>query len=174
MFLLAIGWCLGMAELAHALHLSREIGAFVAGVVMANSPVAQFIAEQLKTLRDFFLVIFFFSVGAGFHPESLNGIWLPAVLLAAIALTLKPLLFALLMRREGEARPIAQEVGVRLGQMSEFSILIAILAMDRHRIGTNAAMLIQLATILTFIVSPYVTILRYPTPVAISDRLRRD
>jgi len=35
-------------------------------------------------------------------------------------------------------------------------------------------MLIQLATILTFIVSPYVTILRYPTPVAISDRLRRD
>jgi Kef-type K+ transport system membrane component KefB len=174
MFLLAIGWCLGMAELAHVLHLSLEIGAFVAGVVMANSPVAQFIAEQLKTLRDFFLVIFFFSVGAGFHPESLNGIWLPAVLLAAIALTLKPLLFALLMRREGEARPIAQEVGVRLGQMSEFSILIAILAMDRHRIGTNAAMLIQLATILTFIVSPYVTILRYPTPVAISDRLRRD
>ena len=174
MFLLAIGWCLGMAELAHALGLSREIGAFVAGVAMANSPVAQFIAEQLKTLRDFFLVIFFFSVGAGFHPETLHGVWLPAVLLAVIALTLKPLLYALLMRREGEARPIATEVGIRLGQMSEFSILIAILAMDMHRISGHAATLIQLATILTFIISPYVTMMRYPTPVAISDRLRRD
>jgi len=174
MFLLAIGWCLGMAELAHVLSLPQEIGAFVAGVAMANSPVAQFIAEQLKTLRDFFLIIFFFSVGASFHPDTLDGVWLPAMLLAIIALTLKPLLFALLMRREGESRPIAQEVGVRLGQMSEFSILIAILAMDRHRISANAATLIQLATILTFIISPYVTILRYPTPVAISDRLRRD
>jgi Kef-type K+ transport system membrane component KefB len=174
MFLLAIGWCLGMAELAHVLGLSREIGAFAAGVALANSPVAQFIADQLKTLRDFFLVIFFFSVGAGFHPETMQGVWLPAVLLAAIALMLKPLLFALLMRWEGEARPVATEVGVRLGQMSEFSILIAILAMDMHRIGTNAATLIQMATILTFIVSPYITIMRYPTPVAISDKLRRD
>ncbi|HXH65172.1 MAG TPA: cation:proton antiporter [Mariprofundaceae bacterium] len=174
MFLLAIGWCLGMAELAHVLGLSLEIGAFVAGVVMANSPVAQFIAEQLKTLRDFFLIIFFFAVGAGFHPDSLDGVWLPAVLLAAIAVTLKPLLFAILMRREGEARPIATEVGIRLGQMSEFSILIAILAMDVHRIGPKAATLIQLATILTFVVSPYLTIMRYPTPVAVSDRLRRD
>ena len=174
MFLLAIGWCLGVAELAHALGLSLEIGAFVAGITMAGSPVAQFIAEQLKTLRDFFLVIFFFSVGAGFHPDSLSGVWLPALLLAAIALTLKPLLFAALMRRQGEPRAIAGEVGVRLGQMSEFSILIAVLAADTERIGAHAATLIQLATILTFVVSPYVTILRYPTPVALSERLRRD
>jgi len=174
LFLLAIGWCLGVAQLAHALGLSLEIGAFIAGVVLATSPIAQFLAEQLKALRDFFLVIFFFSVGAGFHPDSMAGVWLPALMLAAIALTLKPLLFAVLMRLHGEPAALAGEVGVRLGQMSEFSILIAILAADTGRIGAHALTLIELATILTFIVSPYVTILRYPTPVAVSERLRRD
>ncbi|MBL6699064.1 MAG: cation:proton antiporter, partial [Luminiphilus sp.] len=62
-FLLSIGWCLGMAELAIWIGLSAEIGAFVAGVSIASSPIAQYIAMSLKPLRDFFLVVFFFSVG---------------------------------------------------------------------------------------------------------------
>lgn len=53
-FLMAIGWCLGMAELAGALGLSHEIGAFIAGISLATSPIAIFIAESLKPLRDFF------------------------------------------------------------------------------------------------------------------------
>ena len=66
-FLLAIAWCLGIAELAILLGLSHEIGAFVAGVSLASSPIALFITEKLKPLRDFFLIIFFFSLGAGFN-----------------------------------------------------------------------------------------------------------
>ena len=49
--LVTIGWCLGMAELAVLLGLSAEIGAFIAGVVLASSPIAMFIAESLKPLR---------------------------------------------------------------------------------------------------------------------------
>jgi Kef-type K+ transport system membrane component KefB len=63
-FLMTIGWCLGMAELATFLSLSHEIGAFIGGVVLASSPIARFIAESLKPVRDFFLVIFFFALGA--------------------------------------------------------------------------------------------------------------
>ncbi len=63
-FLAAIGWCLAVASGAKAIGLSLEIGAFVAGVSMATSPIAQYIAENLRPLRDFFLVMFFFSVGA--------------------------------------------------------------------------------------------------------------
>ena len=59
-FLVAIGWCLGVAELARWMGLSAEIGAFVAGIAVAVSPIALFIAERLKPLRDFFLVLFFF------------------------------------------------------------------------------------------------------------------
>ena len=57
-FLMTIGWCLGMAELAVLLVLSAEIGAFIAGVALASSPNALFIAESLKQLPDFFLVMF--------------------------------------------------------------------------------------------------------------------
>jgi len=57
-FLVTIGWCLGMAELATFLNLSHEIGAFIGGVVLASNPIARFIAESLKPVRDFFLVIF--------------------------------------------------------------------------------------------------------------------
>ncbi len=54
-FLLAIGWCLGIAELAAGIGLSAEIGAFVAGVSLATNPISQFIAYSLKPLRDFFM-----------------------------------------------------------------------------------------------------------------------
>jgi Kef-type K+ transport system membrane component KefB len=47
-FLLAIGWCLGVAEAASALGLSEEIGAFIAGVTIATSPISQYIAVNLK------------------------------------------------------------------------------------------------------------------------------
>lgn len=60
-FLMAIGWCLGMAELGQLMGLSVEIGAFIAGVTLASSPIALFIADSLKPLRDFFLVLFFSS-----------------------------------------------------------------------------------------------------------------
>ena len=62
----------------------------------------------------------------------------------------------------------------RLGQISEFSLLIAVLALEREAIGHKAAYLIQLSPILTFIVSTYLIVLRFPTPIAVSDHLRRD
>ncbi|UCH39646.1 MAG: cation:proton antiporter, partial [Gammaproteobacteria bacterium] len=85
-FLLAIGWCLGLAEVAEHLGLSYEIGAFIAGVSIARSPIALFIAESLKPLRDFFLIIFFVALGAGFNLDVLPDIWLAALGLALIAL----------------------------------------------------------------------------------------
>jgi Kef-type K+ transport system membrane component KefB len=81
-FLLSIGWCLGMAELAIWMGLSAEIGAFIAGISIASSPIAQYIAISLKPLRDFFLVVFFFSVGSGLDMALLPAVALPAVVIA--------------------------------------------------------------------------------------------
>jgi len=173
-FLLAIGWCLGMAELGEAMNLLPEIGAFIAGVVLAKSPISLFIAESLKPLRDFFLIMFFFSVGAGFELVTLGEVIVPALALAAVVLLVKPWIYRYLLLKSGETNQRATEVGVRLGQSSEFSLLIAYLATGMGVIGTDAANLIQLATLITFLVSPYLIILRYPTPMAVSDKLRRD
>ena len=173
-FLLAIAWCLGIAELAAVMGLSREIGAFIAGVTLASSPIALFITEKLKPLRDFFLVIFFFSLGAGFNLDTVGEILLPAALLAVFVTVIKPLVFHVLFVRAGEKRDVSLEVGFRLGQISEFSLLIAVLAEQSRFIDSITSYLIQLATLLSFVMSSYLIVLRYPTPIAVSDRLRRD
>ena len=173
-FLMAIAWCLGMAELANALGLSLEIGAFIAGVSIATSPISLFIGESLKPLRDFFLIIFFFSLGASFDFNMVGAVLIPSVLIAVLVLGGKPIVFRLLLRSAGEVRGRSEEIGVRLGQISEFSLLIAVLALDLKVIGEKASYLIQVATLLTFIFSSYLIVLRYPTPIAISDKLRRD
>jgi len=173
-FLLSIGWCLGLAELAKVMGLSDEIGAFIAGVALAASPISMYIAESLKPLRDFFLVMFFFSIGAGFDFSYLPQVYIPAILLAAIMLLLKPTLFSMLLQRRGESKSVSSEVGVRLGQGSEFSLLLGAIAMSTGAITKVALYLIQAATILSFIVSSYIVVLRYPTPIALSDKMRRD
>ena len=174
LFLLAIGWCLGFAELSSWLGLSAEIGAFIAGVSLAANPISTFIAENLKPLRDFFLVLFFFSLGATFDPGMLGQLWWPALLLTLLMLLFKPLVFKGLLVKTGETTAMAQEVGVRLAQVSEFSLFIAVLAEQSGVLGERAAYLIKLITLMSFILSSYWIMLRYPTPIAVSDKLRRD
>lgn len=173
-FLMAIGWCLCVAEVATLFGLSHEIGAFIAGVSLATNPIALYIADSLKPLRDFFLVLFFVSLGAGVDLGVVSEVLLPAAVLAGLLLAVKPLLFQGLLRLTGEPSALALEVGVRLGQVSEFALLIAVLAMDSGVLEPAGAYLIQTTAVLTFMVSTYWIVLRYPTPVAVSDRLRRD
>lgn len=173
-FLLAVGWCLGMAEAGARLGLGHEIGAFVGGVSLAVTPVARYIAEHLKPLRDFFLVMFFFSLGAALDLGALLRLWAPLVALTGAMLLLKPPVFAHLLRSQGEKPAFARQLGVRLGQISEFSLLIAVLAAGHDRLGHDAAVLVQAATLLSLVISGYWIVARYPTPIAVDEALRRD
>ena len=173
-FLLAIGWCLGLAELAALMKLSPEIGAFVAGVSIASSPISQYIAVSLKPLRDFFLILFFFSLGGSFDLGVLGSIYIAAIVLSLLILVAKPLVFRFLLGRLSETPALAWDVGLRLGQNSEFSLLIAYMAAGFGMIGKEASHLIQATAIITFVASSYVVVLNCPNPIAISDRLRRD
>jgi Kef-type K+ transport system membrane component KefB len=173
-FLLALGWCLGVAEAGKALGLSEEMGAFIAGITIATSPISQYIAVNLKPLRDFFLILFFFAVGARFDLALLGQVWMPALLLSVLVLTLKPVVYRFLLKGVSEKRPLAWDLGFRLGQASEFSLLIAYVAAGSALITEQASLLIQATTIITLLASSYIVVLNYPTPIAISDRLRRD
>jgi len=173
-FLLAIGWCLGMAEFAVLVGLSAEVGAFIAGVSLATGIVSQFIAENLKPLRDFFLVMFFFSIGASLDLTVLQNVILQALTVAVAMLLAKPLVFQWLLKSSGESKGRSLEVGYRLGQMSEFSLLIAVLALEAGVVRAEVSYLIQASTVVTFLLSSYWVVLRFPTPVAVSDALRKD
>lgn len=174
LFLVAIAWCLSMSELARVLHLSIEMGAFVAGISLATSPIAIYIAESLKPVRDFFLVLFFFSLGASFDVSGISQLILPAALFAVFITILKPVVYRYLFGWVGETKQVAWEVGMRLGQNSEFSLVIAYTALQEQLISTGVNTMIQAVTMLTFIISSYCVVMKYPTPVALNDRLRRD
>jgi len=172
-FLISIGWCLSLAQLGEFLGLSYEIGAFTAGVAIATSPMALHISVSLKPLRDFFLVLFFFALGAGFDVVAATGIILPAILIAAVLLIIKPVVFRYLLVSQAETNKLAWETGVRLGQLSEFSLLIVFVARQNQLITPETFYIVQLATIISFIVSVYWIVAKYPTPIAINDKLRR-
>ena len=79
-------------------------------------------------------------------------IFVPALILALLIIVLKPLIFSFLLRKIGEKPSVSLEVGFRLGQVSEFSLLIAVLALESKLIDHSTSYLIQLTTLITFIV----------------------
>ena len=173
-FLVSLGWCLLLAEVAYLLGLSYEMGAFIAGVALAAFPIALVIAESLKPLREFFLILFFFSIGARFDLFVTTNLLLPGIVLTAVIMLAKPVLFGAAFKVIGEEQRIARELGVRLGQASEFSLLVAYSAEKSGQIAVSTSYLIQTVVILTFISSTYWVVSKYPTPISSKSGLRAD
>ena len=118
--------------------------------------------------------MFFFSVGASFNLSYLSKIAIPSIVMALVMLLLKPVTFRGLLRQVGEQISTSWEVGVRLGQVSEFSLLVAYIAASSSLISNAASYLIQATTIISFLVSSYWVVMKYPTPIGVSEQLRRD
>lgn len=173
-FLLALGWGLFGAGIASVAGLSYEMGAFIAGVAFASSPVSLVIVEHLKPLRDFFLILFFFSIGAQFNYLVTQNVLVAGVVIAVLLVLLKPLIFKHGFQLIGEDRAFSTELGVRLGQGSEFSLLVAYSALAAGLIESRASYLIQMVVIITFVLSTYWVVLRYRTPIGGAEKNRQD
>jgi len=173
-FVATLGWCLLWAEVAHILGISYEMGAFVAGLSIASCQIALIIAEHLKPLREFFLILFFFAVGAELNFQLDIPLVLAGVLFGAVLVPLKAAVFRLAFRKSGESKKLSQELAVRLAQSSEFSLLVIFAALSIGVLSAERAMMVQVTTIVTFIISTYWTVLRYPTPISMNAALRQD
>lgn len=183
LFIVTIGWCLSITELANFLGLSYEVGAFIAGVALASNTISLYIYENFKPLRDFFLVIFFVALGASFDITIFMDIAIPALVLAVVMLVFKPYIFSRLLlianmfnktEHFNMNEPISWEIGTRLGQLSEFSLLIIYLASNNFNLSNKLVSLIQSATIISFIVSSYLVTIKYKTPLSYDNKLRMD
>ena len=104
----------------------------------------------------------------------LDDVLIAAGLLALAILVIKPLTFRVLLGRFSEKPGLAWDVGFRLGQISEFSLLIAFVALEASLLTEKASLLIQATAIMTFVVSSYIVVFNYPTPIAVREKLRRD
>jgi glutathione-regulated potassium-efflux system ancillary protein KefC len=173
-YLLAIAWCLVNAAAWKWAGLSHVAGAFVAGVAVARSPVSLFISTGLQPLRDFFLVLFFFVVGAGLDLPGVRTSLVPAAAVAAGVMLVRPFLFDRAFRALGEPAKLSGELGWRLNQLSEFGLLIAFLGRQLHVISDAASDLIVWAVILSLIASSYIVVFAYPTPIGTKRSLHQD
>jgi len=172
--MLCLGWCVGVALAGSFLGIPHEVGAFVAGVTIARGKIALILSEQLKPLRDFFLMFFFFVLGAGLEFAGLANVWAPALLIAALIVGTRPWLLAFLFRRLGEEPGFSRETGIRLGQASEFALVIAVAGAEGGRLSSGTSQLVQLAAVLTMLASSYIVVLKCPTPIGVRPGLQRD
>lgn len=173
-FIVTIGWCLFVAGLANYFGLSYEIGAFIGGVTLATSPISLIISEKLKSLREFFLILFFFSIGAQFDLTILNNVWLLSLILGGVLVIIKPIVFRRSFILSKEKETISSELGFRLGQASEFSLIVAYMAYGTAKITQQSSSLIQLTVIVTFIISTYLVSNKYKTPIGAHKDKRKD
>jgi Kef-type K+ transport system membrane component KefB/voltage-gated potassium channel Kch len=155
LFLFALAWGFGIATIINLVGFSIEIGALFAGVALAQLPYAGQIGARLKPLRDFFVILFFISLGEHLQLHNLMSAVLPALALSAIVLIMKPLVVMVSLGLLGYTRRTSFKTGINLSQISEFSIILIVLAASTNIVGQNVAAIITLVALITITVSTY-------------------
>lgn len=155
LFIFAVAWGFGIASLFGLFGFSHEVGALFAGVALASLPYATEMSTRLKPLRDFFIVLFFVTLGERFVFDDVSATLLPAVALSAIVLIGKPLFTMASLGALGYTKLTSFKAGIHLSQISEFSIVLVVLAVQTKLIGPSAASIITLVALITIGVSSY-------------------
>jgi len=142
---------LGTAALTQAVGLSLALGAFLGGLLVANSDYSHEALARLLPLRDVFVALFFVTVGALVNPRTvLDNLPLLGVMLALI-LVGKLIIWTAVVRSFGYALSTAVLVGAGLTQIGEFSYILVQVARDAGLVGAdvyNATLAASLLTIL--------------------------
>ena len=159
--LFAIAWAIGLAALGVVLGFSQEVGALVAGVSLAATPYRAALAARLVTLRDFLLLFFFIELGVNIDVAHLTTAVIPAIVLSLFVLIGKPLMVMALMGRMGYVRQTSTMTGLTLGQISEFSFILAALGLSMGHIGKETVGLITLIGLITIGISTYMILYSY-------------
>ncbi len=172
LFLFALAWGFGVATAFNLVGFSIEIGALFAGVALAHLPYAHQIGARLKPLRDFFVVLFFISLGENLNFDSLASAMVPALILSGIVLLLKPLVVMTSLGLLGYTRRTSFKTGINLSQISEFSIILIMLAMSAGMVSEQLGSIVTIVALITITVSTY--LMQYDNAIfqKIDHRLR--
>ena len=155
LFLFALAWGFGVATAINLVGFSIEIGALFAGVALAQLPYAHQIGARLKPLRDFFVILFFISLGEYLRVDNFTDAIIPAVLLSVMVLTLKPVVVMLTLGLLGYTRRTSFKTGINLSQISEFSIILIVLAVTSGVASPELTAIVTIVALVTIAVSTY-------------------
>ncbi len=155
LFLFTIAWGFGVATIFELAGFSIEVGALFAGVSLAGLPYSQEMASRLKPLRDFFIVLFFIVLGGSLNLGNLAAGILPAIVLSAVVIILKPLSVMVGLGLFGYTKRTSFKAGINLSQISEFSIILIVLAASSGLVGADLSAIVTLVAVITIATSTY-------------------
>ncbi len=148
---IALGIAFGAAKL---FDVSFALGAFFAGMVLAESELSQRATEETLPLRDAFAVLFFVSVGMLFDPNIL--VEQPLAVAASVLIVVfgKSIAAYFIVRAFGHPSGTALTVSASLAQIGEFSFILANLAVGLNILNEDGRSLILAAALLSILVNP--------------------
>jgi Kef-type K+ transport system membrane component KefB len=155
LFVWSLSWCFLFVYASYYLNLSQEIGAFLAGISLAQLPHNQDLRRRVKPLMSFFIVIFF--VWLGLEME-LTAAWehLDAALaITGFVLVGKFLIFMSIISSMGYSEETSFSTSVTVAQISEFSFIVMATAMSLGWIGDEVLAVVAMVGLLTIGISSY-------------------
>ena len=157
-FIWALCWCFLVVLLAHAFHLSVEIGAFLAGIAIAQLPIHEDLHRRLHPLMSLFIAVFLVTLGIKMDLSGLGAMLPQALALSAFVLLLKPLIVFLILARMRFSEYTAFQVAVATGQVSEFAFILLALGLGSGLLDGSVASLGGLTGLITIGISSYLII----------------
>ncbi|MBI4276381.1 cation:proton antiporter [Candidatus Uhrbacteria bacterium] len=151
----SIAWCLLGAIVAALAGFSVAIGAFIAGVALAQLPYRTEIGGRMRALRDFFALLFFVALGAQLTVVPTMHITLLALGLSLFVLIGNPIIVLVITRFLGLKKRIGFFVGLAIAQISEFSLLLMAEGYRLGHVQSSDVLLATLVGLITFPLSSY-------------------
>ena len=156
LIILALGLCMGMVLTAEEAGFSSALGAFVMGMILAETLESHRIEKLMSPLKNVFAAIFFVSVGMMINPTELVTYW-PSILLVAVVVIVGMIVFGTLgCWWGGETLKDAMQTGFSFVQIGEFSFIIATLGNQLGVIDPAIYPIIVAASVLTTFLTPYI------------------
>jgi CPA2 family monovalent cation:H+ antiporter-2 len=151
-----VALALGTAVATSLLGLSPAFGAFVAGLVLAGSEYRTQVLAEVLPLRDLFISLFFVSIGTLVDPAAVLARPLELAVLLAVVLVAKPLIAAAALAGAGAHARVALLAGAAVGQMGEFSFVLARIGVDARVLPTSLFDLVLAAAVVSIVLAPVV------------------
>jgi len=160
----SLTWCFLMILMARTLGLSLEIGAFLAGISLAQLPHNQDLHRRVHPLMNLFVAIFFVTLAVPMSFDNLGGSWVAPVLLSAFVIVGNTTIYLLLIPRFGFSARTALLTGITGAQISEFSFILAAMGVAKGMVGIGIVGMMTVIGLLTMGISAY--LIRYNHSIA--------
>jgi len=137
-----VGFAVLVAGFAHELGISDAIGAFMAGLILAETCARDRIERLVMPLRDTFAAVFFFAFGLTIDPNDVRSVAGPVVVAIVMSLVLNVVAGAVAARAYRLGPESAANIGLTILARGEFSLIMAAFALEAaldSRIGPFAA-----------------------------------